>query len=51
MWSDNKDGLLPCSGLPWFHKTLDYSPTIDYIEMRICGNEESSVAYYEIYAK
>ena len=42
-------------GLPWFHKTLN-SPTTDYLEMRVCGdeaagNEDSPVAYYEIYVK
>ena len=28
-------------GLPWFHKTLGYTTT-DYIEMRLCCNEDSS---------
>ena len=42
-------------GLPWFHNTLDY-PTVDYIEMRVCADEngtleDSPVAFYEFYIK
>ena len=42
-------------GLPWFHKVLN-STTIDYIEMRVCGDQETDdedvpVNYYEIYIK
>ena len=43
------------TGLPWFHKIIQ-SPTTDYIEMRVCGdegtgNEDVPVNYYEIYIK
>ena len=42
-------------GLPWFHKVLN-STTTDYIEMRVCGDQETNdedvpVNYYEIYIK
>ena len=60
LWDGKQCGLIekPCClapGLPWFNKTLS-SPTTDYIEMRVCGdegagNEDSPVAYYEIYVK
>ena len=41
--------------LPWFHKDLS-SSTTDYIELRICGdentsNEDTPVALYEIYVQ
>ena len=60
LWDGQQCGLIEkacCQdpGLPWFHKTLD-SPTTDYLEMRVCGDEVSSsedspVGYYEIYVK
>ena len=60
LWDGKQCGLIekPCClvpGLPWFNKALN-STTTDYIEMRICGdevggNEDSPVAYYEIYVK
>ena len=60
LWDGQQCGLIEkaccqAPGLPWFHKTLN-SPTTDYIEMRVCGDEVSSsedspVSYYEIYAK
>ena len=60
LWDGKQCGLIekPCCqapGLPWFHKTLN-SPTTDYIEMRVCGDqpttdEDSPVGYYEIYVK
>ena len=42
-------------GLPWFHKVLN-STTTDYLEMRVCGDQETDdedvpVNYYEIYIK
>ena len=42
-------------GLPWFHKVLN-STTTDYLEMRVCGDQETSdedvpVNFYEIYVK
>ena len=60
LWDGKQCGLIEkacclAPGLPWFNKTLS-SPTTDYIEMRICGDEigtpeDSPVAYYEIYVK
>ena len=43
------------SDLPWFYKDLG-SSTTDYIELRICGdqeptNEDSTVSLYEIYVQ
>ena len=40
-------------GLPWFHKVLD-APTTDYIEMRVCSDEDNTnenvlISSYEIY--
>jgi hypothetical protein len=44
-----------CVGLPWFHRQWNTSST-DAIELRVCGNEESSnedspVGLYEFYIK
>ena len=60
LWDGKQCGLIEkaccqAPGLPWFHKTL-LSPTTDYIELRVCGdepttNEDSPVGYYEIYVK
>ena len=60
LWDGKQCGLIEkaccqAPGLPWFHKTVN-SPTTDYIEMRICGDEISSwedspVDYFEIYVK
>ena len=60
LWDGKQCGLIEkacclAPGLPWFHKTLN-SPTTDYIEMRVCSdqqpsNEDSPVGYYEIYVK
>ena len=48
----------PCCnapGIPWFHKVFN-SATTDYIELRICAdeerdNEDTPVFFYEIYVK
>ena len=42
-------------GIPWFHKVLP-SPTTDYIELRVCGDQSTydenvPVRAYEIYVK
>ena len=40
-------------GLPWFHKVLN-STTTNYIEMRVCGDqddEDATINYYDIYVK
>ena len=60
LWDGKQCGLIEkacclAPGLPWFNKTLS-SPTTDYIEMRICGDEvgsweDSPVNYFEIYVK
>ena len=58
LWDGKNCGSLEqtcCQGLPWFHKTLNYT-TNDYIEMRVCGDqstwdEDVPVGYYEIYVK
>ena len=60
LWDGKQCGILdkPCctkSGLPWFHKTLT-ADTTDYIELRICGNEDVNgedvpVSFYELYVK
>ena len=43
-------------GIPWFHRDYGNSTTTDYIEMRICGDddtydEDAPVSFYEIYVK
>ena len=48
-------GCCGATGLPWFNKTLS-TPTSDYIELRVCCNQETSdedvsVGLYEIYVK
>ena len=60
LWDGKQCGLIEkacclAPGLPWFNKTLN-SPTTDYIELRVCSdqepsNEDSPVGYYEIYVK
>ena len=49
----------PCCtapGLPWFHRDYGTNTTTDYIELRVCGDQETSdedspVSFYEIYVK
>ena len=49
----------PCCnvpGIPWFHRDYGSTTTTDYIELRVCGSEETNdedvpVSYYEIYVK
>ena len=41
-------------GLPWFHRDYGNVTTTDYIELRLCGDEDTSnedtpVSFYEIY--
>ena len=43
-------------GIPWFHRDYGNSTTTDYIELRICADddtndEDAPVSYYEIYIK
>ena len=44
------------TGIPWFHRDYGSTTTTDYIELRVCGDQEttdedSPVGYYEIYIK
>ena len=58
LWDGKQCGLIEeecCNapGIPWFHKPLQ-QPTTDYIELRVCGNQEvededSPVESFEIY--
>ena len=60
LWDGKKcgtieNGCCTAPGIPWFHRTLT-SPTSDYIELRICGdegtlNEDVPVGFCEIYTK
>ena len=52
------DEALCCSapGLPWFHRDYGNTTTTDYIELRVCadqetGDEDAPVSFYEIYVK
>ena len=61
LWDGNgcsSQETLCCSapGLPWFHRDYGNTTTTDYIELRVCadqetGNEDAPVSYYEIYIK
>ena len=61
LWDGQGCGSLesPCCnvpGIPWFHRDYGNTTTTDYIELRVCGdqetaNEDSPVSYYEIYVK
>ena len=47
----------PCCnvpGIPWFHRDYDSTTTTDYIELRVCADQETTdedvpVSFYEIY--
>ena len=49
----------PCCAapnLPWFHKDYGNTTTTDYIELRVCGDQETidedvPISYYELYVK
>ena len=61
LWDGQGCGSLEatcCSapGLPWFHRDYGSTTTSDYIELRVCADQEiadedSPVSYYEIYVK
>ena len=61
LWDGKDCGSLeaPCCtapGLPWFHRDYGTNTTTDYIELRVCGDQETSdedspVSFYEIYIK
>ena len=52
----NEAACCAASGLPWFHRDYGSATTSDYIELRVCGdentgNEDVPVGFYEIYVK
>ena len=54
----SSDETLCCSapGLPWFHRDYGNTTTTDYIELRVCADQETTdedvpVSFYEIYIK
>ena len=61
LWDGKRCGThetICCSapGLPWFHRDYGNVTTMDYIELRVCGDESTSnedvpVSFYEIYIK
>ena len=61
LWDGSGCGSLEASccsapGIPWFHRDYGSTTTTDYLELRICGNqdtgnEDTPVSYYEIYVK
>ena len=61
LWDGQGCGFLetPCcnvTGIPWFHRDYGSTTTTDYIELRVCANQQSSnedtsVGFYEIYVK
>ena len=60
LWDGQQCGLIEeeccnVTGIPWFHKPLQ-QPTTDYIELRVCANQEISnedapVNLVELYTK
>ena len=43
-------------GIPWFHRDYGSNTTTDYLELRVCADQETSdedapVSFYEIYVK
>ena len=59
LWDGQGCGSLESSccnvpGIPWFHRDYGSTTTTDYIELRVCGNQESAnedspVSFYGIY--
>ena len=52
----NETACCNVPGIPWFHRDYGSNTTTDYIELRVCGDEETDnedvpVGYYEIYVK
>ena len=53
--SKSEENCCLSSSLPWFHKVFKYS-SCDYIEIRLCGDEDPSmedtpISFYEIFVK
>uniref|UniRef100_A0A1X7VVX5 Fibrinogen C-terminal domain-containing protein n=1 Tax=Amphimedon queenslandica TaxID=400682 RepID=A0A1X7VVX5_AMPQE len=61
LWDGQSCGIIEASccaadGIPWLHRDYGSDTTTDSIELRVCGNQESSnedtpVSFYEIYFK
>ena len=61
LWDGKGCGTLEkacCSvpGLPWFHRDYGNTTTTDYLELRVCADQETDdedtpVSFYEIYVK
>ena len=61
LWDGQGCGVLEAtccaaSGIPWFHRDYGNATTTDYIELRVCSNQENTnedtpVSFYEIYVK
>ena len=61
LWDGQGCGSLESSccnvpGIPWFHRDYGSNTTTDYIELRVCGDEDTNnddapVSHYEIYIK
>uniref|UniRef100_A0A1X7TMK2 Fibrinogen C-terminal domain-containing protein n=1 Tax=Amphimedon queenslandica TaxID=400682 RepID=A0A1X7TMK2_AMPQE len=54
--SFNETACCSAPGLPWFHRDYGSTATTDYIELRVCGDQETAdedvpVSFYEIYIK
>ena len=52
----NETACCTAPGLPWFHRDYGTNTTTDYLELRVCcdqntGDEDVPVSYYEIYVK
>ena len=61
LWDGQGSGTLETAcfsvpGLPWFHRDYGNTNTTDYLELRVCGDQETDdedvpVGYYEIYVQ
>ena len=61
LWDGQGSGTLEtacCSapGLPWFHRDYGNTTTTDYLELRVCADQETNdedvpVSFYEIYVQ
>ena len=61
LWDGQSCGSLESTccnvpGIPWFHRDYGNTTTTDYIELRVCCNQNTSdedalVSYYEIYVQ
>ena len=61
LWDGQSCGSIETSccnvpGIPWFHRDYGSNTTTDYLELRVCADQETSdedapVGFYEIYVK